>query len=162
MKTINIGDIAPEFVLPSKNADGITLVSLKDSLKAGPVLILFVPMAFTGTCTEELCAITNELNTYKSLNATVLAISGDNPFAQEAWAKQERIGLTLLSDYDHKVTAAYGVAYDSFLPEHNLPMSAVPKRSAFVVSPDAKILYAEVNDDPSKLPNFEAIKSVLA
>jgi glutaredoxin-dependent peroxiredoxin len=67
----------------------------------------------------------------------------------------------LLSDYDHKVTIAYGCAYDSFLPQKNLGMANVPKRSAFLVDKQGIIRYAEINDDPAKLPNFDAIKQVL-
>ena len=47
----------------------------------------------------------------------MLGISGDNPFAQEAWAQKEGITITLLSDYEHTVTEAYGVAYEQFLPD---------------------------------------------
>ena len=69
-----------------------------------------------------------DLSAYGSLNATVYGISGDNPFAQEAWAQKENINVPLLSDYEHKVAKAYDVAYDSFLPQINLGMGGVPKR----------------------------------
>lgn len=156
------GTKAPDFSLSSKQADGIKLVSLSAHAGTSNVVLLFVPMAFTSVCTEELCAISQGLNDYKSLNADVLAISGDNPFAQEAWAQKEKITLPLLSDYDHAVARAYGVAYDSFLPQFNLPMGGVPKRSAFVVDKHGIIQYAESSDDPKQLPNFEAIKAKLA
>ena len=97
-----------------------------------------------------------------SLNADVWGISGDNPFAQEVWAQKEKITLPLLSDYDHRVAGAYGVAYDSFLPAKNLDMGGVAKRSAFVVDREGVIRYAESNDDPGQLPNFDAIRQVLA
>ena len=58
-------------------------------------------MAFTGVCTQEFCSITSELSVYNDLNAQVVGISGDNPFAQAAWAEKEGIGITLLSDYEH-------------------------------------------------------------
>ena len=118
-------------------------------------------MAFTGVCTDELCSVTKNIDDYGSLNAKVLAISGDNPFAQQAWAEKEGIGLTLLSDYEHAVTNAYGVAYDSFLPDKNLPMGGVSKRSAFVIDKEGTIQYAESNDNPGELPDFDAIKAKL-
>ena len=92
----------------------------------------------------------------------VWGISGDNPFAQEGWAQRERITVPLLSDYEHKVARAYGVAHDSFLPQLNLGMSGVSKRSAFVVDKQGVIRYAESNDDPKQLPNFGNIKETLA
>ena len=86
-------------------------------------VLLFFPMAFTGVCTQEFCDVSQGLSQYSDLNAEVYGISGDNPFAQEAWAQKEGIKVTLLSDYDHKVAQAYDVAYDSFLPQLQLGMS---------------------------------------
>jgi peroxiredoxin len=160
--SLKVGDKAPEFTLSSKQADGIKLVKLSDNFGKQNTVLLFVPMAFTGVCTKEFCEISAGLGQYTSLNAAVLGISGDNPFAQEAWAQKEKITLTLLSDYDHKVTKAYGCAYDSFLPAKNLPMADVPKRSAFVVDKTGVIRYAEIKESPGDLPNFDAIKACLA
>ena len=159
---LKVGDKAPDFTLSSKQADGIKLVKLSDNAGKQNTLLLFVPMAFTGGCTKEFCEISAGLSQYTALNAAVLGISGDNPFAQEQWAQKEKITLTLLSDYDHKATKAYGCAYDSFLPAKNLTMADVPKRSAFVVDKSGVIRYAEINDDPGKFPNFDAIKALLA
>jgi peroxiredoxin len=159
---LRIGDQAPDFELSSKQADGLKKVKLSHNAGKKNTVLLFVPMAFTGVCTKEFCEISAGLGQYTALNADVLGISGDNPFAQEAWAQKEKITLTLLSDYEHKVATAYGCVYDSFLPAKNLGMGGVPKRSAFVVDQHGIIRYAEVNDDPGKLPNFAAIKDCLA
>jgi len=158
---LSIGDKAPDFELVTLGADGPEIVKLSDQLGEGNILLLFVPMAFTGVCTQEFCSITSELADYEGLNAKVLGISGDNPFAQAAWAEKEGIKLTLLSDYEHAAAKAYDVAYDSFLPEKNLTMGGVPKRSAFIVDKDGIIAYAESSDNPGELPNFEAIKAKL-
>ena len=119
-------------------------------------------MAFTGTCTTEMCTISNGLREYSDLNATVYGISGDNPFAQEAWAQKEKITVPLLSDYEHKVAKTYDVAYDSFLPQMNLGMGGVPKRAVFIIDRNGIIQYAESNDDARALPNFEKVKAKLA
>ena len=119
-------------------------------------------MAFTGTCTTEMCDISGGLQVYGELNAAVYGISGDNPFAQEAWAQKEKITVLLLSDYEHKVAKAYDVAYDSFLPQLNLGFAGVAKRAAFIVDRDGIIQYAESNDDARQLPDFERIKERLA
>lgn len=155
------GDKAPDFTLVSKGSDGPEVVKLTDLTARSNVVLLFVPMAFTGVCTEEFCDITASLKDYDSLDATVVGISGDNPFAQEAWAQKEGIGIRLLSDYEHEAAAAYGVAYDQFLPEANLIMGGVAKRSAFVVDRSGTIRYAEVQDHPKDLPDFDAIKAAL-
>ena len=102
-----------------------------------------------------------DLAVYGSLNAIVYGISGDNPFAQEAWAQKEKIGVPLLSDYEHEVAKAYDVAYDSFLPQMNLGMGGVPKRAVFIIDRAGVIQYSEVDDDARALPNFEKIKAKL-
>src|SRR5438093_8601915 len=96
------------------------------------------------------------------LNAAVYGISGDNPFAEEAWAQKEKITVPLLSDYEHKVARAYDVVYDSFLPQMNLGMGGVSKRAVFIIDGNGVIQYAESNDDARALPNFEKIKAKLA
>ena len=158
---IQIGDQAPDITLSTITGDGPQSVSLSSQWKDSPVVLLFVPMAFTGVCTTELCDVTQGIGEYENLGAKVLAISGDNPFAQQAWAEKEGIGIPLLSDYEHEAANAYGVAYDSFLPDMNLPMGGVPKRSAFVIGTDGVVKYAEVKESPGDLPDFAAVKAAL-
>ncbi len=158
---IQAGDKAPDFTLVSKSAEGPVLVKLSELTAASNVVLLFVPMAFTGVCTQELCDVSGGLGEYESLDAKVFAISGDNPFAQEAWAQQAGITLPLLSDYEHAVAKAYGVAYEQFLPEKNLIMGGVAKRSAFVIDKQGIVRHAEVQEHPKDLPDFAAVKAAL-
>lgn len=157
---LNIGENAPDFKLTTLSAEGPVHISLSEH-SGSPVVLLFVPMAFTGGCTKELCGVTSELSEYNELGAKVIAISGDNPFAQAAWAEKEGIEITLTSDYEHEVAKAYGVAYESFIPEKNLNMGGVPKRSAFVIDAQGIIQYIECNDNPAELPSFTDIKAKL-
>jgi peroxiredoxin len=157
-----VGTKAPDFSLPTKTAEGPKQIKLSDNFGKTNTLLLFFPMAFTGTCTTEMCSLSPELPSYSGMNAAVYGISGDNPFAQEAWAKKENISVTLLSDYEHTVAKDYDVMYDSFLPQINLGMSGVPKRSAFIVDRNGVIQYAESNDDAKALPDFDKIKAKLA
>lgn len=159
--SIQVGDQAPAFSLVSKTSDGPQVISLSDLTKDSHVLLLFVPMAFTGGCTAEFCSITEGLDAYTALDAKVVGISGDNPFAQEAWAEKEGIGIMLLSDYEHQVSESYGVAYESFIPEANLIMGGVAKRSAFVVDKSGVVQYAEVLENPHDMPDFDAIQACL-
>ncbi|MGZ5004461.1 MAG: redoxin domain-containing protein [Chthoniobacterales bacterium] len=157
-----VGSKAPDFTLSTKTADGPKQITLSENFAKGNTLLLFFPMAFTGTCTTEMCGVSMDIAAYSSLNATVYGISGDNPFAQEAWAQKENIRVPLLSDYEHEVARVYDVAYDSFLPERNLPMGGVPKRAVFVIDRNGVIQYSECDDDARALPNFEKIKARLA
>ena len=158
---LTVGDKAPDFTLVTKTADGPQLVKLSEKTAASNVVLLFFPMAFTGVCTTEFCDVTSGLADYAALDATVLGISGDNPFAQAAWAEKEGIKVTLLADYEHEVAKAYGVAYEQFAPAVNLIMGGVPKRSAFVIDKQGIVRYAEVKESPKDLPDFEAVKAAL-
>lgn len=159
--SIHVGDQAPDFTLVTKTADGPQLVQLADLVGHSAVVLLFVPMAFTSVCTQEFCDISAGISAYEALGAKVLGISGDNPFAQAAWAEKEGITIPLLSDYEHTVAKAYGVAYEQFLPEANLIMGGVAKRSAFVIDQAGIVRHAEVCEHPKDLPDFEAVKAAL-
>src|SRR5207253_11506149 len=102
-----VGTKAPDFMLSTKAADGPKQIKLSDTFGKKDTLLLFCPMAFTGTCTTEMCEVSQGLNAYTDLNAAVYGISGDNPFAQEACAQKEQITVPLLSDYEHKAAKAY-------------------------------------------------------
>jgi len=158
---LSVGSTAPDFTVTTLGANGPELFTLSEHIGSTNILLLFVPMAFTGVCTTEFCELSKSINTYTALNAKVVGISGDNPFAQKAWAEKEGITLQLLSDYDHKITTAYGVAYDSFLPAKNLIMGGVPKRSAFIIDKAGVVQYAEVLESPGDLPDFAAIQAKL-
>src|SRR5687768_5599896 len=140
---LTVGSKAPDYKLPTKTADGPKKIKLSNNFGKKNTVLLFFPMAYTSVCTKEMCEISQGINDYAKLNAEVLGISGDNPFAQEAWAQKEKITIPLLSDYDHKVTQSYGVAYASFLPQLNLGMSGVAKRSAFVIDKQGTIQYVD-------------------
>lgn len=159
---LKVGDKAPDFELSTKTAEGPKKLKLSNNFGKKHTVLLFFPMAFTGVCTKEMCEVSQGLNAYTNLNAEVWGISGDNPFAQEAWAQKEKITVPLLSDYEHKVAQTYGVAYTSFLPDKNLPMGGVAKRSAFVIDKQGLVRYAESRDNPGELPDFTKVKEALA
>ena len=159
--SLAVGTKAPDFTLSTKVPAGTKQIRLSANFENKNTLLLFFPMAFTKVCTAEMCEVSAGMNSYIGLNAAVYGISGDNPFAQAAWAEKENIIVPLLSDYEHNVAKAYDVMYDSLLTKMDLGMGGVPKRSAFVVDRNGLIQYAESNDDPGKLPNFEKIRAKL-
>ena len=79
-----VGTKAPDFSLKSKQASGLVDVKLSSNFGKKNTLLLFFPLAFTSVCTQEMCDITSGLNAYSELNAEVIGISVDSPFAQEA------------------------------------------------------------------------------
>lgn len=159
---ISIGTKAPDFTLTTATSEGPKQITLSAETGKRNILLLFVPMAFTGVCTTELCEISKGIGSYDKLDCTVYGISGDNPFAQQSWAQKEGITVTLLSDYEHAVAKAYGIAYESFLPQIGLGMGGVPQRSAFLIDRNGVVQYAETSEDPKQLPDFTAIQAKLA
>jgi peroxiredoxin len=153
---ISVGDQAPGFTLKRKDGDLVD-VSLADYKGSKNVVLLFVPLAFTGVCTDELCSVSGGLNDYEGLNAEVLALSVDSPFALEAWAKASDIKVPLLSDFNKEVCQAYGCMYEDLLG-----FTGVAKRSAFVIDKEGVVRFATVSDDAKVVPDFDAIKSCLS
>ena len=154
---IPVGSKAPDFTLKSKQASGLVDVKLSNNFGKKNTVLLFYPLAFTSVCTQEMCDITNGLNAYKDLNADVIGVSVDSPFAQEAWAQKEKIGITLASDLNKEVVKKYDVL---------LPMLAgigdTAKRAAFVVDKSGTVQYSEETATPKELPNFAKVKETLA
>ena len=151
------GTKAPAFTLKTKNADGLQDVSLSDNLGKKKTVLLFFPLAFTSICMKEMCDISAGLSAYTDLNAAVYGISVDSPFVLEKMAQVDNLQFPLLSDFNKDVSAAYDVLYAELLG-----FKGVSKRSAFVIDEDGIIIYSESSEDPHDLPNFDAIKAVLA
>src|SRR5512137_1258101 len=153
---IPVGSKAPDFALKSKNASGLVDVKLSNNLGKKNTLLLFFPAAFTGVCTQEMCDISSGLNAYSGLNADVIAISVDTPFAQEAWAQKEKISITLASDLNKEVTKKYQVLF---------PMLAgvgdTAARAAFVIDKSGVVQYSEQTPTPKDLPDFAKVKETL-
>lgn len=154
---IAVGTKAPDFSLKSKNAEGVRELKLSDNAGKKNTVILFFPLAFTGVCTQEMCDITAGLGQYSGLNAEVVGISVDSPFAQEAWAKQHNIGIALGSDLNKTTAKAYGVLLDDLLG-----FGSTSARAAFVVDKNGIVQYAEQTPTPKDLPNFQAIQDTLS
>ncbi|MBE0545486.1 MAG: redoxin domain-containing protein [Verrucomicrobia bacterium] len=152
---IAVGTKAPDFTLKSKSPVDAD-VKLSDNFGKKNTVLLFFPLAFTGVCTTEMCDITAGLGAYAGLNADVIAVSVDSPFAQQAWAQKEKIGVKLASDLNKEVIKQYDVVF---------PMLAgvgdTAARAAFVIDKQGVVQYSEQTPTPKDLPNFEAIKAAL-
>ncbi len=158
---IAVGTKAPDFSLKSKQASGLVDVKLSSNFGKKNTVLLFFPAAFTGVCTKEMCDITAGLGQYSGLNADVIGISVDGPFAQEAWAQKEKIGITLASDLNKTAAKAYGVLVDDLgglIPG----FGATSARAAFVVDKNGVVQYSEQTPTVKEVPNFDAVKAALA
>ena len=110
--SINVGQMAPDFKLPNTEKEFFTLSQFNGK---NNVLLLFIPFAFTGTCTGELCAIRDDLAAFQNNEVQVIAISCDSPFTQRVFAEQENYQFPVLSDFwpHGGVAKTYGVFEES-------------------------------------------------
>lgn len=154
---LSVGSKAPDFTLKTKTAEGLKDIKLSDNFGKKQTVLLFYPLAFTGTCTQEMCDITSGLDQYSTLGAEVYGISVDSPFANDAWAQQHKIGITLLSDLNKTVTKAYDVVFPGLAG-----IGDTSARAAFVIGKDGVIKYSEQTATPKDLPDFTAVKAALA
>jgi glutaredoxin-dependent peroxiredoxin len=150
---IEVGSIAPDFSLYSSDKEKVSLGDYKDK----NVVLLFFPLAFTGVCTKELCNIRDNIGIYNNSKAKVLAISVDSPQTLAKFKEDQKLNFQLLSDFNKTVSEKYGCLYETF----SLDMKGVSKRSAFVIDQEGIIRYAEVLENASREPDYEAIEKCL-
>jgi peroxiredoxin len=153
---LKIGTSAPDFTLKTKTAHGLEDVKLSDNFGKQNTVLLFFPLAFTGVCTQEMCDVSGGISSYESLNAAIYGISIDSPFAQEAWAHQEKITIKLLSDLNKTVIHAYDVVFPGLAG-----IGDTASRAAVVIDKQGHIAHMEQTATPKDLPDFEAVKAVL-
>ena len=128
------GDVAPDFTLTDTHG---TPVRLSD-LRGGPVLLVFVPFAFSGTCTSELCELRDNIEDFETAGVTLFAISCDPVFSLKAWAAQEGYTFELLSDFwpHGEVSRQYGVFDDA---------RGLAIRGSFLIDADGVVRWSVVN-----------------
>jgi glutaredoxin-dependent peroxiredoxin len=147
------GDTAPEFALFDTEKKEVKL----SDYKGKNVVLLFFPLAFTGVCTAELCAMRDNLAVYNGLDAEVLAVSVDSLHSLRKFKEEQGFNFSLLSDFNKEASTAYDTIYETFA----FGMKGVSKRSAFVIDKEGVIQYAELLEDAGKVPDFDAVQNVL-
>lgn len=150
---IEVGQSAPGFTLFDSTKSKVTL----SDQRGQNVLLLFFPLAFTSTCTAELCSVRDNISFYNNVNAKVFGISVDSLHTLAKYKAEQNLNFSLLSDFNKEVSTAYGSIYEMF----SYNMKGVSKRSAFVIDKNGLIRYAEVLENASEQPNFKHIALTL-
>jgi peroxiredoxin len=148
------GIAAPAFELFDTEKKRVSL----ESYKGRKLVMLFFPLAFTGTCTKELCSVRDNLSFYNNSDAEVVGISVDSLYTLAKFKEEQALNFTLLSDFNKEVSAAY----DTLYPLFGFDMRGVSKRSAFVIDREGVIRYSEVLEDASQVPDFARISETLS
>lgn len=151
---LQTGQAAPAFTMYDSEKNIVN----NETIKGHKALLLFIPAAFTSTCTREFCMIRDDISRYNNSDAKVIGISTDSVYVLRKWKEEEKINFTLASDYNKDVSAAFDAAYELF----NYGMKGTSKRAAFVIDKEGIIRYAEVLENASLLPDFEKINAVIA
>jgi peroxiredoxin len=146
------GEVAPDFEL---SASGGRVIKLSDYRGKKHVLLAFYPFAFSPVCSLQLPGLQENLGKFKSLNAEVLGISVDSKHSSAAFAEHLHLEFPLLSDFEKKVTKAYGVLREGGFAE----------RALFVIDKNGVIAYSHVNplgEVPDNGPIFETLEKLNA
>ncbi len=151
--SIQPGQLAPDFTLRDTDKNKVTL----SEQRGKNVLLLFFPLAFTSTCTKELCMMRDNIAYYNNVDAVIFGISVDSLFSLKKFKEEQSLNFTLLSDFNKVASTAYDTIYDHWFND----MDGVSKRSAFVVDKSGIVRYAEVLENASDIPNFDAINDCL-
>jgi glutaredoxin-dependent peroxiredoxin len=147
------GEPAPAFRLYNQDKKEIALADLK----GGHVVLLFFPLAFTSTCTAELCHIRDNYAAYNDLKATVFGISIDSLYALGKFRKEQNLIFDLLSDFNREASRSYDCLYPTF----SNGMREVSKRAAFVIDRGGVLRHSEVLENASLQPDYSAIVTCL-
>lgn len=147
------GTRAPDFTLTYRV--GSPPVHLATELERGPVVLLFFPLAFSPTCTEQICAVAESWGAWSDLGCTVLGISVDSPWVNDRFARECGAEFPILSDFNREVATAWGVRNDDFFG-----MRGVANRAAFVIDRERVIRWAWEAKDAA-LPDLDTIREAV-
>jgi peroxiredoxin len=135
---VEIGEQAPDFELKDQRGTPVRLSGLRGSKN---VVLVFYPLAFSGVCSGELCAIRDEFPEITRDDVELLTVSVDSTYTHKAWADAENFGFTLLSDFwpHGAVAKAYGVFQDDL---------GIATRGTFVIDKAGAVRWKVVNPIP--------------
>ena len=153
--SVEVGEKPPDFQLFDQDRK---LRALKE-FQGKKVVLAFFPGAFTSVCTKEMCTFRDSMQTLNGLNAQVVGISVNDPFANKAFAEANKLQFPILSDYGREVVRKFNVFHDDFA---GLKGYTAAKRSVFVLDDKGTVRYRWISEDPGKQPNYDEIKNALA
>jgi peroxiredoxin len=148
---IEVGAVAPDFVLKDQNNQEVRLSDFRGRKN---VLVVFYPLAFTGTCQGELCSVRDNISDFVSDEVQVLTISVDSPYSHKVWGQREGYDFPLLSDFwpHGGVAREYGVFNEKF---------GFANRGTFLVDKEGVVRFAELNG-PGEARDQDAWRKAIA
>ena len=154
--SVSVGSKAPLFTLVDTTKAPRTPITEFSGKK---IVLLFYPGAFTGVCDKEMCNFRDSLSAYNSLNAQVVGISVDSPWANKAFAEHYKLTFPLLSDFDRSVIKQFGIVFEGL---GGVKGYTVAKRAVYVIDEKGVVKYAWVSDAPGVEPPYDEVKKAVA
>ncbi|HTK81756.1 MAG TPA: peroxiredoxin [Bacteroidota bacterium] len=153
---LKVGDKAPDFKLLDTDKKERSL----SEFMGKKTVLAFYPGAFTGVCTKEMCALRDSMSNFNGMNAQVVGISVDSPFANKGFSEFNKLGFPLLSDYTRSVSKQYTGLYDDFA---GLKGYTAAKRAVFVLDTAGVVKYAWISEtNPGAEPPYEEVNKAVA
>jgi len=131
-----VGLFAPDFTLASTAGEKVTL----SSLRGKPVLLAFFPLAFSSTCTAELCEMRDDHEQFETRGVTVLPISVDSTYSLKEYKAKHQFRVDFLSDFRREVSRLYDVLLEERFYSN---------RAYFLIDGDGIIRWKHVEETPS-------------
>ena len=147
---LSVGAVAPDFTLFDTNKQPVSL----SSFRGKTVVLAFFPAAFTGVCTNEMCSFQGAIQRLNAVNAQVIGVSADLPFANGGFAKANGLEFPILSDFQLKTITAYDILFNNFAGIEGLTRS---ERATFVIDGEGVIRHVYVTENPGVEPNYDQI-----
>lgn len=142
-----VGTQAPDFTLDNENGEKVTL----SELRGQPVVLVFYPFDWSGTCTKELCSLRDNYGDWESSGAKVLGISRDSRYSHKAWIDHLTLGYSLLADLVGEAAKKYGAWNEA---AHRAD------RVTVVIDPEGIVRYVLHNDSGTVRDQSQALESV--
>ena len=146
-KTLKVGSPAPDFELPQENESPL---SLRELLRAGPVVLLYIPSAWGFVCSIEMTTFRDRHAEFVSAGGQLVVINTQSSRTNAVWGEHLHLPFHMLSDFDGKVSELYGILLDE---ESYYPNAS--NRSVFIISKDGRITHIWVAEEPSMEPDYD-------
>ena len=148
---VEVGDKAPDFELINQHGESIKLSSF---IGKKPVVLVFYPLSFSGTCTGELCELRDNFEIFDSKDVELMAISVDSKFTQKVFAEKEGYKFNVLADFwpHGAVASSYGVFKED---------AGIAIRGTFLIDKDG-VVRAKFVNGPGEARDLASYKQALA
>jgi mycoredoxin-dependent peroxiredoxin len=136
--TVEVGEEAPDFELKDQHGTPVRLSGFRGKKN---VVLVFYPLAFSGVCSGEMCAMRDEFPEVNRDDVELVTVSVDSGFVLRTWADREHFSFTMLSDFwpHGAVAKSYGVFDENM---------GVATRGTFVIDKSGVVRWEIVNPIP--------------